>query len=198
MTKKMDFAMCAPPAKLSDIDTRTLGNLRLLSKLFSPEKCADTLDAFFIDHPGAFAPFCDMLLQEDRDPFLIKLCQNAIGFITTDLQSQATMQKQIEEGKAMILGLQMPHDVGQMNFMYVLLRQCSRAIPEHEEYLDLKNRVSKNGYYSLPDDSLPNFKKYARRIRLDEDENSWVLEEAAKFYNPGEPDNWDWKEIDRG
>ncbi|GEM_PF-5079359 len=174
-----------------DVDQKAiLENLKLFSKLFSPARCADMLDDYFMrsgNAPGVDF-FCGILSQEDRKAFLVRLCQNALGVIRSALRERAS-QKIIDEGK-----IKLYHNRGNVNFIYILLRQCSRTIPENEEYLDLKNEVFKNGYTG-DSEYRPDFKNNARRIRFDEEKKSWILEEAEQFFDPKGPS---WQEVDRG
>ncbi|MEK7122608.1 MAG: hypothetical protein AAB855_02005 [Patescibacteria group bacterium] len=165
-----------PEDQLDDDQKAILRNLKLLSKLFTPRKCADILDTYFARRGNSSGVdlFADMLSQEDQRGFLIRLCQNMLGGIRQELRSKNEMQKLIDEGKVKIKDAEPIHNAAHVNVLFVLLRRCAEEIPEHEEYLDLKETTIELGYVS----NMRN--EPIRRVRFDEEEKHWILEEGEK------------------
>lgn len=136
--------------ELVDAQKMPMKNLHTLSKLFSPNTLANSLDSFFILQPGAFDLFYATLPDEGRSQFLKQLSYNE--------------RVKMRSGVAL-------HNYQQMQFHFVLLRECNRAIPDSDEYRDLRRFISFAEYETTRADEP------MHRVRFHDDEQRWVLEE---------------------
>ncbi len=148
-------------------------NLKLFTKLIEPVNLVHYIDLFFRRHPGAFAPFCEILSQEDRTAFLREMCENVPGLLHSEWwHLQPTIR--FVAAAEYLAGSEVSRDARQVTLLYTILSESERYIPDNKEYQNLKKLVREHGYET---NAKP---EVHRRIRFDEGERVWVLEEGER------------------